>query len=252
VIVPLLASTAMIIAGGLIYSRWQRLQLRLASALDKRDFAGAILIAQSRPRLLRRNRALQHTVAFCRLLGGEKEAALEDLRRLGEAGVPASLLTLCRVLQSSDPHEALRRAREAARLAQEDVTCALLLCELLRQTGAKEPAVAELARAERLPGAPGAAGIPCARAMFALDAGDLALARGQMALAARLSPGDAAMLCSRAEIEIRAHAAGAGQALAEAKQAVAANRFALLDARIEQLERLHASMLSQCPPISVS
>ncbi len=179
-----------------------RVRASVGAALLRRDYRGAIDAAEARPRVLARDPALQHDVAVCRALCGDRDAAERALSALARnhPRLLATRFSLATMNLSSDPAAALEHARAAAEELPDDPLPLLLMARASLKLGRLPDVAGILDRAAALDH--DEARVHVVRAELLLERDDVEGAAHECRLAQEKGPGEASERLVRAKLAI--------------------------------------------------
>jgi tetratricopeptide (TPR) repeat protein len=236
-----LGLTWLVLARLLGANRADRLNHQVVAAVQSGKYPEALALVEGRPALVARSTELRYNHALIRAVLGRREEALVDLERLRRDDPAFKLTWLLLVSLYADEGEYAHAQEMAVELSRDlpgEMAGAEVESWLLRKLGRLEEA--EARAREVLKREPRSGQARLTLAAVALDRGDLAGARKELADAERVMPGSTSAALLAAEIAL-ATGEGAEDAVRRAVDAVKNNPLALSDKEAVRLaQRLEA------------
>jgi Zn-dependent protease with chaperone function len=233
-----------------ISSRSVKLRSEVECALRERDPARALAIAQTKPKVVRRDPVLRLNLSVARVLSGDRATAIEEVEQL-VAGFPrfhAAKFNLSAFLLDVDPERSLRIAEELAVSLPKDPIPPIYAARALRRLGRFAEAEQATQRAIAIDPRNGVARAVAAGIKIGL--GEFDAARQLIDEAESFAPGDAFIKVAQAELELACGPVSSAQAAVDAAaSAVHANPFTLLDHELRTLRQRLEGLVGSPTPI---
>lgn len=227
---------------------FQRVRQHLLKALQDHDFDAAVRIGADRERVVQRSAELTHNVAVARILSGDRERGLQELRANVDRHplFVQSLLTLSAIqFDAGDYEAASAAAAQAADRLKHDPAPRVLRAAALWRLGRLDEAEALAGEAMALD--PDSGEPHLVLAGVAIVRGDERAARQALETAERLSPGLPATRVVEAEAALKFDEPDkARDAIERARETAHSNPFAVIDGQVDRLEAELQPLLEAC------
>jgi tetratricopeptide (TPR) repeat protein len=215
-----------------------KLNQQIVIAISSGDYPKALTLAEAKPAVVAGNTELRYNYALIRVILGRRAEALADLERLREDDPRfkmTSVLLLSVYADDGEYARALELAEQLSRDLPKEPVGPHAESWLLRKLGRPEEAEKRAREALEVDPRSGLAYLTLGG--VALDRGDHAAAREQLARAEKLVPGSTDIALFAAEIALATNDAGAEAAVRHAVDAAKNNPLAFADQAAAALVR---------------
>ena len=215
-----------------------KLNQRIVIAIQSGDYPKALALAEAKPALVAGSTELRYNYALIRFILGRRAEALADLERLRQDDPDFKITSVLLLSLYADDGEYARALELAAQLSRDlpkEPVGPHAESWLLRKLG--RPEEAEKRAREALEVDPRSALAHLTLGGVALDRGDHAAAREQLARAEKLVPGSTDVALFAAEIALATNDAGAEVAVRHAVDAARNNPLSFADQAAAALVR---------------
>jgi Zn-dependent protease with chaperone function/Flp pilus assembly protein TadD len=218
--------------------RVEELERKIMIAIQSAEYAQALELCEKSPALVAKSHALRHNRALILALLGHKDEAMAELEQLlrDAPAFKLSLMLLAALYSERGRYaDALALAETLTRDLPDEPAGPLAQGWYLRKLGRLDEAEAKARQAQQME--PQAAEVHLALAGVALDRGDHAAAREQLAQAERLSPGTVSGALLAAELALAADDPDVEAIIEKALAAVRNNPLAFAEREVAMLKR---------------